>query len=250
MILQSRRVLPSTGVPHGFSLRDPALRDEGNVSLRFGEPEAVFGNRARFLAEIGLDSQRIALARQVHGSEIFRIGDSNEVPDDMRDPKALPRADGLVTGVASVPVGVLVADCCCLLMASSDGRAVGAFHAGWRGTFEGLAAKAVEAFREEFSMPANRLRVWIGPAICGECYETGEDLWTQFRERWGEDWVLSNPYRVDLRGLNRSQLIQAGVPSEAIELSGLCTLESSLCFSHRRRDRPEGRMVGAIACRQ
>jgi YfiH family protein len=159
----------------------------------------------------------------------------------------LPSADGLVTSVPECPIGVLVADCCCLLAADVEGRAVGAFHAGWRGTLAGMAIESVRSFGREFSIKPEDLRFWIGPAISGEYYETSREIWEKFLQGWEGICLLDDPPRVDLPGLNREQLVRAGVPREGIEVSEVCTYSNPQCFSHRRGDKPPGRMLGCIA---
>ena len=247
MILQSQQVLMPLGVPHGFSLRDPTQPGFGNVSLKMGDRSSATWNRRTLLTHIGQDPKNLTLAHQVHGSRILRVepADRGRGASDAED--ALPSADGLITTIPDCPVGVLVADCCCLLASDVEGRVVGAFHAGWRGTLAGIAVQAVKAFEEEFSIHPEGLRFWIGPAICGECYETGPEIWEEFSRMWGGICLLDDPPRVDLPGLNREQLVRAGVPRECIELSEICTLSNPQCFSHRRGDHPPGRMLGCIA---
>jgi YfiH family protein len=146
-------------------------------------------------------------------------------------------------------VGVLVADCCCLLMADVHGLAVAAVHAGWRGSLDGIACRAVRMLQRERGIAPRDLRVWISPAISGKNYTVSQELWERFHRDWGDGpgFLLQEPYRIDLPKLNACQLLKCGVPVEGIEDAGLCTLISETCFSHRRGDSPQGRMLGMIA---
>jgi polyphenol oxidase len=250
MILQSPLLKAVTPTLHVFSLRDPALPGEGNVSLVQGHMEEVLPNRRQLLESVGLKPGDLVLASQVHGSGILRAHEADRGRGALSNEDRLGSADGLITGVPGLAVGVLVADCCCLLMTDTEGRSVGAFHAGWKGTLAGMAQRAVESFTTEFAIPPRCLRAWIGPAISGRNYQVSEEIWCQFREILGVgDYLMTEPFRVDLKELNRMQLLKAGLPPEDMEVSPICTLESSNCFSHRRGDHPQGRMLGLIARR-
>ncbi len=250
MILQSTLLKGVAAVLHAFSLRDPSLPGEGNTSLVQGPEGEVLPVRKLLLESLGLKPGDLALASQVHGPGIVRVHETERGRGAFSNEDRLGPADGLITDVPGLAVGVLVADCCCVLITDEEGTAVGAFHAGWKGTLAGMACHAAEAFTREFNLVPRQLRAWIGPAISGPNYEVGEEIWTRFREVWGEgDYLLKKPFRVDLKDLNRRQLVEAGVPVGAMEVSPLCTLESPTCFSHRRGDQPQGRMLGLIARR-
>jgi hypothetical protein len=247
MILRSERVLSSIGVPHAFTLRDPFQPGFGNISFKFGDPQDVLAARAEALRDMGQEPADLVLASQCHGTRIHRVTEEYRGRGALNDESKLPDADGLVTDLHGLPIGVQVADCCCLLIADRSGSAVGAFHAGWRGTFDGMAREAVLSFNKEFGIPASDLSVWIGPAISGKNYEVDEALWGRFKAQWGEDCLLTNPWRIDLPRLNIGQLLDTGTPMDHIEDCGICTFESEWCFSHRRGDSPPGRMMGVVA---
>lgn len=247
MILRSPLLERVDTVSHAFSLRDPFLPGEGNTSLVQGPPGEVLPVRKQLLERLGLGACDLALASQVHGTTIIKVLSGERGRGALSNEDRLGPADGLVTDVPALAVGVLVADCCCLLMADREGQAVGAFHAGWKGTLNGMARSAVQAFDTEYGIPPGRLLAWIGPAISGRNYEVGEEIWNQFHQAWGEGNYLMHSFHVDLKELNRRQLLEAGLSPGSVEVSPVCTLESPICFSHRRGSPPEGRMLGLIA---
>jgi len=246
MILQSLKILTSTPAIPGFSLREEFLPDYGNMSFDLGDRQSVLANRGTFLQQIGLDPIHLTLVHQEHGTTIHRVRFEQRGRGALSLEGVRP-SDGLMTDEPGVPLGILAADCCCLLMADVGGRAVGAFHAGWRGTHAGMAQKAVETFRTDFDVPPSDLRVWISPCISAKNYEVGQEVWEKFEKDWGKDCLLEDPLRVDLPGLNRQQLVEAGIDQDAIEMPNVCTMESERFFSHRRGDEPKGRMLGVIA---
>ena len=241
------RLLSEIGIPHVFTLRDPAKPGFGNTSFSFGVATDVLANRAEALRAMNQDPAHLVLASQCHGTQIHCVTEADRGRGALDDAGRLLDGDGLVTDVHGLPIAVQVADCCCLLIADRGGRAVGAFHAGWRGTYEAMALRAVMSFEKEFGIPAKDLSAWVSPAISGENYQVDEELWSKFKGKWGGDSLLAFPYRIDLPGLNRKQLIETGVPSKNIECSEVCTFNSQYCFSHRRGDSPQGRMLGVIA---
>ncbi len=250
MILQSPLLNTVDPVLHAFSLRDLSLPGEGNMSLVQGTGEEVLPVRKQLLEGIELKPTDLTLASQIHGTVIVRAKEQERGKGAFSNEDRLGPADGLITDVPGLAAGVLVADCCCLLMADVEGQAVGAFHAGWKGTLAGMARLAVQSFQTEFDVSPSRLRVWISPAISGHNYAVSEEIWNLFHQTWGAgDYLRIEPYRVDLKELNRRQLLVEGLSPGAVEVSPICTLESPICFSHRRGDLHEGRMLGLIARR-
>ncbi|MCC6732628.1 MAG: polyphenol oxidase family protein [Candidatus Omnitrophica bacterium] len=247
-VLRSTLLQRGIPVPHVFSLRDTSLPGFGNASFLSGERAEVLQFRKNILRESGLSIDRLTLAFQEHGAQVLRVETEQAGRGSMNHDECLGPADGLMTASPGVAVGVLVADCCCLLMADLNGSAVGAIHAGWRGTQSGIAMNAVRSFQAEFGVPAPSVRAWISPSISAKKYRVGEEVWNLIRDRWGEgDYLLRDPLRIDLPSLNREQMLRSGMIAENIEVSGICTFDSMDCFSHRRGDSPQGRMLGVIS---
>jgi polyphenol oxidase len=209
--------------------------------------------------------------RQVHSSVIHRIN----------EPPANPlQGDGLITDRPGVLMSVRVADCQPVLIADPVRRAVGAFHAGWRGTLGRIVEKAVGEFRRHFGSDPADLKAAIGPGIRRCCYEVGEDFRDKFASQFAyadelfENVFSSDPVRrkypllfmnmrapghgepprtvhLDLAEANRRQLLAAGVRAENIWVSELCTsCRTDLFFSHRKEKGITGRMVGAVGIRE
>ncbi|KXK37455.1 MAG: Laccase domain protein YfiH [Candidatus Hinthialibacteria bacterium OLB16] len=167
-VLRSTLLQRGIPVPHVFSLRDTSLPGFGNASFLSGERAEVLQFRKNILRESGLSIDRLTLAFQEHGAQVLRVETEQAGRGSMNHDECLGPADGLMTASPGVAVGVLVADCCCLLMADLNGSAVGAIHAGWRGTQSGIAMNAVRSFQAEFGVPAPSVRAWISPSISAE----------------------------------------------------------------------------------
>ncbi|MGA2000125.1 MAG: peptidoglycan editing factor PgeF [Terriglobales bacterium] len=263
---------------HGFSTRRGGVSEAyGGRALNLGiTPEdtraAVERNRKLFLQALGAIRDDGATwpsvgMRQVHSSVIHRV---DEVP-------ARPlQGDGLITNRSGMVLAVRAADCLPVLMADPVRRAVGAFHAGWRGTLARIVEKGVGEFRRQFGSDPADMMAAIGPGIHRCCYQVGEDLRDKFGSQFFyagelfEEVFSSDPVRrkypllfmnqrapghgepprtahLDLVEANRRQLLEAGVRQENIWISDLCTsCRTDLLFSHRREKGVTGRMVGAI----
>jgi purine-nucleoside/S-methyl-5'-thioadenosine phosphorylase / adenosine deaminase len=269
---------------HGFSTRAGGFsRAYGKHALNLGftkddSKAAVERNRAAFLAELGAKAQAnsgsslwsLVTARQVH-SDIIRLVESA--------PEAQLVADGLITDKPGLLLGIQTADCLPIILVDPKRRAVGVFHAGWRGTVKRIVEKGVGEMRRCFGSRPRDLKVAIGPGIHGCCYEVGPEVRNQFESQFAYAGELfreieeSDPVRekypmlfltarapghsefprkiyLDLVEANRQQLLAVGVPAKNIEASPLCTnCRTDLLFSYRAEKGKTGRMMGAVGIR-
>jgi YfiH family protein len=212
----------------------------------------------RLAAAVG--AGRVALVTQIHEAGVVVVRKGTPVADGR------PEADVLVSNDPDVAIAVRAADCVPILLGDPVTGAVGAVHAGWRGTVARAAAAAVEAMQREFRAEPANLVAAIGPSIGSCCYEVGSELVDAFaaagHERYLIDrWFLSrpagrafrarSPLHLDVAGANRDQLILAGVPEQNIYLSGLCTaMNLNVLTSFRAEQQHAGRIAGAIVARR
>ncbi len=182
--------------------------------------------------------RRVVTMRQVHGSHVHLVGPEN-VGAMHDDP---PVADALVTGVPGVVLAVRVADCAPVLLADPERKVVAAAHAGRAGLVAGIVPTTIEAMRET---GARHILAWVGPHVCGRCYEVPEDMRAEVArvlpEAYGEtSWGTP---AVDIGAGLRAQLDAHGV-----EVTGVprCTVEDEDLYSYRREGPETGRMAGLV----
>ncbi len=223
---------------HGFTARlggeTSVYGAEGELNLgltREDDPDRVRRNRQQVVGQLG--GLGIATIRQVHGARVV-----------MATPGAPEEADGMVTRVAGLVLGVMAADCVPVLLADTELRCVGAVHAGWRGTAAGIAKAGVAALKREFGSKPEHLIAAIGPSIGPCCYAVGQELRGQFADD------LFDSGRLNLWEANRQQLSAAGVSD--ITVVGECTACTLAAgkrkyFSHRADAGVTGRAMGVIA---
>jgi YfiH family protein len=157
--------------------------------------------------------------------------------------------DALVTDDLDRRIGIRTADCIPILLLDTGKRAVGAVHAGWRGTVAGVVARAIEKMRRDFGTEPADIRVAMGPCIRECCYEVGPEVASQFSSLFPEWPPVMGKQHLDLIEANRRHLSAAGVPAVQIFDSGLCTTcVAEHFFSYRREPQNPGRMLSVI-CR-
>lgn len=175
-------------------------------------------------------ARRFATAHQVHGARIVQHEDGWEGWLRVED------ADGHAALRPGTAFGVTIADCVPVFVAHPEG-ATAILHSGWRGTAAGITEAAIALFREQ-GFAADALRVHLGPAICGRCYEVSPDVYAAVTGR-----TVNGPSRVDLRGEIASRARAAGV--RHVSASDACTrCDNGRFFSHRAGD--AGRQVAVM----
>jgi len=228
---------------HVFTTRQLALRIDP-------------GAWAQAAASVGASVGDVRRVRQVHGAavRVLRRKDSNDAAADAGE---LPAADALVTDVEGLVLAVQVADCVPILMADPYTGAVGAVHAGWRGTAAGVARAAIDAMTREFGTAPQDLIVALGPSIGTCCYEVGAELIDAFGAAFDETHIArwftrdaAGSLRLDVAMANIDQLQTAGVPRDQIYAASLCTQTHADIFDSFRADGVAvGRMAALIRCR-
>ena len=130
-------------------------------------------------------------------------------------------------------LAVTVADCVPVYLVDPEHRAVALLHAGWRGTAAGIVEAGVATLAAQFGTLPTDLHLHLGPAICGDCYEVGPEV---FRALGLSE--PSGPEPVDVRAVLTGQAHALGVRHGRVSFSGACTLcGDGGYFSHRRGDR-------------
>lgn len=156
--------------------------------------------------------------------------------------------DALVTDCVGKSIGIRTADCVPILLLDCRTRAIGAIHAGWRGTLAEIAMRAIEKMREDFETDPADVYVAMGPCVRQCCYAVDREVADKFSQIFPE-WpsATTNKRTLDLPEANRRQMQDAGVSPQRIFDCGLCTTcQSADFYSFRREPENPGRMVSAI----
>jgi YfiH family protein len=141
--------------------------------------------------------------------------------------------DGHVTDEADVLLAVTAADCVAVFAVDPRRRAIAVIHAGWRGVAAGVLERGLEVMIDDMGSAAPALHVHLGPAICGDCYEVGPEVFRSLGRP-----VPRRPTPIDLRAVLARRAVAAGVAPERISVSAHCTrCTASGLYSHRGGDR-------------
>jgi polyphenol oxidase len=275
-LLRSEKLSELPWLVHAFSTRRGGTsRVYGGNALNLGftkedSRKAVEQNRELFLQELDAKNARkswpLISLRQIHSDLIHRVENA---------PQESLVADGLITDTPGLVVAVQTADCLPIILVDRKHRAVGVFHAGWRGTLKRIVEKGVGEMRKHFGSDPRNLVAAIGPGVQSCCYEVGEEVRTKFESQFTYAASLfhevkdSDPVRekypllfltarapghselpvklfLDLVEANRRQLLDAGVLAKNIDTSAPCTAcHPELLFSYRAEKGVTGRMMAA-----
>lgn len=212
-----------------------------NLGLFTEDDDAVVQqNRQLFCEALGWQADQLAGGHQVHGDQVLRV---------LR-PGQWEGFDAFMTNRANVLLSVTVADCTPVLIFDPVQQAIGAAHAGWRGTVAGIAGKLLRHMRDAYSTQAADCWAYVGTCIGQEDYEVDEDVAGHFREEFKEWKADRGKYLVDLKGANVAALRRMGVQADQIEVSDFSTVQhNDRYFSHRAERGKTGRMLAVIGLR-
>ena len=196
-----------------------------NVGMNVGDrSEFVRRNRKLLLDAAGINEGELARAEQVHGARVAVA----------RSGALIRGADGLITSEKDLALSISTADCYAVLIYAPSERVLGALHVGRNGAAEGIIEQAMTFMRDSFQIGAAESIALIGPGICGECYEVGEEEAKRFPARFRAS--TGGRHRLDLLSFCREELRRCGIRPERILEAGLCTSCNPRLFYSYRRD--------------
>ncbi len=204
--------------------------DSLNLALAGDDDPAATRENLRLLLDDFAPGAELADMEQVHGSTVVLAGGSRQ------------QCDAVVTDRPDVVLMVRVADCVPVLLADVEAGVLGAAHAGRAGLVVGVVPACVEQMR---ALGAGSVEAWVGPHICGRCYEVPDQLRQEVATvvpeaasttSWGTP-------ALDVGAGVRAQLEALGV---RVHDASRCTLESTDLYSHRRDGAGAGRLAGLV----
>ena len=249
-------VAEGIAVPHCFTTRHGGVSTGSQASLnlahgRGDSMENVEENIRILTGALDMDADKLVLTYQIHSDIVRAVTEEDCSGFCHRD---YPKCDALVTNTPGVGLLVFTADCTPLLFHDPVTGAVGAAHAGWRGTAQAIAARTVEAMCSHFGAKPENIRAAIGPNV-GQChFETDADVPEAMRAAFGsqvEPYIRreGEKYFLDLKAINAMVLRNAGVTH--IEISDECTMCTPDRFwSHRVTKGDRGSQGAIIQCRE
>ena len=243
-------------VPHCFTTRLGGVSTGSLSSLNIGQhrgddPENVAKNYAILGNALGFDPKNLVLTRQIH-TDIIRVVTKEDC--NGLDHRNYPECDALITNDPGVGLVIFTADCTPILLHDPVTGAIGAAHAGWRGTALDIAGKTVRKMVKIFGCDPKNIRAAIGPNIGQCCFETDKEVPEAMLKAYGAEAQNSiraagSKYYVNLKSINALSLKRAGVNN--IEISQDCTMcQNHRYWSHRFTQGDRGSQGAIIICEE
>ncbi|MEM7532038.1 MAG: peptidoglycan editing factor PgeF [Chloroflexota bacterium] len=226
----------------------PAPWNTLNFSISRGDtPERVAQNRALLAEALGINSEDMVRTHQTHGTTVAKVdwSDANQWQES---------TDGVITDTIGLPLALVFADCVPILFYDPVHHVLGACHAGWRGTVNGMATATLWAMQAAYDTAPSDVMVGIGPSIGPDSYEVGAEVWSMAQAKLpNADDLFSypngteaNPY-FDLWQANASLLVANGVQAAHIEVAGIDTAQHTGDFFSHRAEKGRCGLFGMVA---
>ena len=256
-------LLEKTGlVRHLFSTRmggvSRGIYSSMNLSFSRGDnKENVDENFRRIAQVLDSTSEHIVCSRQTHTTNVRKVTEEDLGKGVVRETD-YDDVDGLITNVPGIILATFYADCVPLYFVDVKKRAIGLSHSGWRGTVNRMGQVTLQAMKRAYGTEPSDVMAAIGPSICQDCYEVGEEVADAFRKSFPNEWEYligkgkeEGKYQLDLQETNRRILLAAGVLPENIAVTDICTCcNSELLFSHRGSNGKRGNLGAFLELRK
>lgn len=246
-------LLASKIATHAFFTREGGVSSGLYTSLNGGlgsddDPAHVKENRARMAAALHVEPSHLLSLYQIHSPDVVTVTEPWAVADR-------PKADGMVTKIEGIALGIGTADCGPVLFLAEKEGVIGACHAGWKGALGGVIDATISAM-EKLGADRNQIRAVLGPTISRQAYEVGADFISAFEANDKEGLAFfsagktADKRQFDLPAYIGHRVKRAGVTQ--YEDLALCTYaDEQRFFSFRRtthrKENDYGRLIAAIA---
>lgn len=259
----SFKALEDTGmVINGFSTRLGGASKGRFATMNFSysrkdDPADVLENFTRMADALGVERDRMVVSYQTHTTNVRRVTREDEGKGVIRE-RDYRNVDGLITDVPGITLVTFYADCVPLYLVDPVHYAIGLSHSGWRGTVRRMGQVTMDAMKEAFGTRPEDVTACIGPSICRDCFEVGEEVAEAFADAFDPKYrdalyranEKPGKYQLDLWKANEIIFQEAGVPKEQIHTTNICTMcNSDYLFSHRRVGEERGNLAAFLSIR-
>lgn len=245
-------------VSHAFSTRLGGVSEGKFATMNFtftrgDNPAHVMENYRRMAEALSVDRNRMVLSWQTHTTNVRKVTEEDAGKGIIKE-RDYQDIDGLITNVPGITLVTFYADCVPLYLVDPVHRAIGLSHSGWRGTVNRIGQVTVEAMNREYGTKPEDLIVCIGPSICMDCFEVGEEVVEEFHNAFDSRYWTelsykkgSGKHQLNLWRANQIVFEEAGVQREQIHITDICThCNSHLLFSHRTVGNERGNLAAFL----
>jgi YfiH family protein len=229
-----------TSLTHGFSQRNFFNPEGEECELllgKFNDKNNSLQHRKWFLKSLSINNtEQIYILNQTHSDRVFVLDDLEKTEKEV----SYEDADAIITHLENRPIGVLTADCVPIILFDPVNHITGVIHAGRKGTQKRILSKTISVMISTYGCEVSNIKMGIGPAIGGCCYEVdksciepfinGFHQWEQFVKS-----VSKDKFMLDLITANEYDALDSGILAQNISRSGHCTsCDNHLWYSYRR----------------
>ena len=251
MFLKNFFFIKKSSLKHGFFTSLNGLSKKQFKSLNCSssnddDKKNVYGNRLIAIKNLNLNKKKLILIKQTHSSKIIRIT-KNNLDKNIK-------ADGVITSLNDVVLGILTADCAPVIIYDDENKFVCNLHSGWKGSLNNISQKAIKLF-DKYQIKRKNLTAIVGPCLGVKNYEVDKNFEKRFIKkdvRYAKFFQYKNKNKsyFNLRALINYQLSELGL--KRIYNINLDTYSNNnLFFSHRRAthqgQKTTGRLINLIS---
>lgn len=226
----------------------------GDVVEAFTTRRILGRDRIGLCQMLCIDDDHLIIPHQTH-QDVVRIVDEPLVAlPDQQKKDILEGVDAVVTNVPRTCIGVSTADCIPVLLYDPEHCAVGAAHAGWRGTVKRIVQKTIDVMQTAYGTRPEKLMAVIGPGISVDNFEVGDEVYDAFADAGFPMDAIAKRYptkqdpqkekwHLDIVECNKLQLIGSGLPPGNIHVEAICTFDNTDQFFSARKEQK-----GTVKC--
>ena len=251
MFLKNFFFIKKSPVKHGFFTRLNGLSKKNFKSLNCSysshdDKKNVYGNRLIAMQNLNLDKKKLILIKQTHSSKIIRINKRN-LDKNLE-------ADGMITSLHNVVLGILTADCAPIIIYDNKNKFVCNLHSGWKGSLNNISQKAIKLF-DKYQIKRKNLTAIVGPCLGTKHYEVDKNFQRRFikkNNKYAKFFRYKNnqKYYFNLRALINYQLSELNL-KKIYNINRDTYSNDNLFFSHRRAthkgQKTTGRLINLIS---
>ncbi|MBQ4284709.1 MAG: peptidoglycan editing factor PgeF [Lachnospira sp.] len=246
-------------VKQGFSTRKGGVSEGiySSMNLTFLRDDSYQNVKRNFELmgqALGIKPEDMVYSKQTHTTNVLKVSGKHRGLGVTKE-HIYDDVDGLITNESNVCLVTAYADCIPVIVVDPVNKAIGAAHAGWKGTVGNIVNNMITFMSVEYGTKPGDIKAFVGPGICEGCYEVSEDVFLAFNKVYSEEemgLIIRNgankgKYQLNLPMANVINLYKTGVDMTNIAVADICTCcNSELLFSHRATNGQRGILCNFI----
>ena len=211
-------------------------------------------NFKRICQANGMNYEKMVFGKQIHETRIKTVTKA-DCGCGVVFESQISEFDGYITNEPEVVLVTFHADCVPLFFVDPVKKVIGLSHSGWKGTVKKMAKVTIEQMQKVFGCNPKDMVAAIGPSIGGCCFQVDAPVVDEFMKEMSfahkyihKDESMEEKFKIDLWGINKELMVEAGISAENIEITDYCTMcHNELFYSHRRMGEDRGSLAAFLS---